>query len=364
MKQKLFEKNKKISQKTIIINRSNLTHNYQVIQKEAKNSSIICVVKGDAYGHGMLECSEKLIKNRVNNFYVARLEDALKLRKKFKKIKICVLAGVITKDCCREMIKNQITPIINNFDQLELFKKYNKKNKFILHLDTGMNRLGFQISDLKKIQNIINPNEISIIMSHLSSSDDKDKLESLSQFQKLIKFNEAFNKPLSLCNSAGIFLNKNLHLNFVRPGKSLYGINPFPKKSFGLKPVMSIYAPILQIMSIKKGETIGYSKTFKAKKHMQIATIDFGYSDGLHRSSSNKGKVFINNVACPILGRVSMDLVTIDVSHIKHNNLFLGKPVEIIGKNQTYEAIALDNSTNEHEILISLGKNSKRLFLD
>lgn len=365
MKQNLFEEiDKKINQKITIINRSNLVYNYQTIQKEAKNSRIICVVKGDSYGHGMLECSEKLIKKRANNFYVARLEDALKLRKKFRKIDINVLAGVITKDCCKEMIKNKITPIINNFDQLELFQKYNEKNKFILHIDTGMNRLGFQISDLKKIQNKTNPNEISLIMSHLSSSDDKDKIETLNQFQKLINFNEAFKKPLSLCNSAGIFLNKNLHLNFVRPGKSLYGINPFPKKSFGLKPVMSIYAPILQVKNIKKGETIGYSKTYKAKKNMQIATIDFGYSDGLHRISSNKGKVYVNNKACSILGRVSMDLVTIDVSHIKQSNLYLGRPVEILGKNQSYEKIALENSTNEHEILISLGKNSKRLFLD
>ena len=134
-------------------------------------------------------------------------------------------------------------------------------------------------------------------------------------------------------------------------------------KSFGLKGVMSIYAPILQIASIQKGKTIGYSKTYKTKKNMRVATIDFGYSDGYLRSGSNNSKVYINGNPCNVVGRVSMDLITIDVSHINQNNLYLGKPVEILGNNQSCEDLALEMGTNEHEILISLGKNSKKVYI-
>ena len=166
-----------------------------------------------------------------------------------------------------------------------------------------------------------------------------------------------------LAANRGFFLGKSFHLNYVRPGKSLYGINPFLKKSFGLKGVMSIYAPILQIASIKKGQTVGYSKTFKAKKNIKVATIDFGYSDGYLRSGSNNAKVFIDGIVCKVLGRVSMDLITIDVSNVDENSLYLGKPVEILGENQSCEDLALELGTNEHEVLISLGKNSKKVYI-
>ena len=165
------------------------------------------------------------------------------------------------------------------------------------------------------------------------------------------------------CLASGIFLGKSFHLNYVRPGKSLYGINPFFKKSFGLKGVMSIFAPILQIASLPKGQTVGYGKTYKTKKVMKVATIDFGYSDGYFRSGSNNAKVFIDGRPCKIIGRVSMDLITIDVSNIEDKNLYLGKAVEILGNNQSCEDLAIETRTNEHEILISLGKNSKKVYI-
>ena len=134
------------------------------------------------------------------------------------------------------------------------------------------------------------------------------------------------------------------------------------KKNYKLRQVMSIYTPILQVTDLKKSQTIGYSQTFKTNKKIKIATIDFGYSDGYLRSGSNRGKVFIDGIPCKILGRVSMDLITIDVSKVPMKKLYLGKPVEIIGINQSYENIAYDTETNEHEILISLGRNLSRVY--
>tara|TARA_B100000902_G_scaffold332375_1_gene330320 strand:- start:214 stop:894 length:681 start_codon:yes stop_codon:yes gene_type:complete len=226
-----------------------------------------------------------------------------------------------------------------------------------------MNRLGFNINEIDLIKKYIDLDKIKFLMTHLSSADEKNLIECRSQLSEIKKINRFFNKPLSIANSSGIFLGKVFHLNYVRPGKSLYGINPFLKKSFGLKGVMSIYAPILQIASIQKGKTIGYSKTYKTKKNMRVATIDFGYSDGYLRSGSNNSKVYINGNPCNVVGRVSMDLITIDVSHINQNNLYLGKPVEILGNNQSCEDLALEMGTNEHEILISLGKNSKKVYI-
>ena len=359
----MLENHKIIKKKIIYINRKNLAINYKLIKKRVGKTKIMSVVKGDAYGHGMKECVKIFHKQGSKEFYVARLEDAKEIRRKLKQVRIYLLSGVITSNCCDQIIKFNIIPIINNFDQLKIIKSYSKKIKYVLHIDTGMNRLGFNINNLEKLNENISLNNIFFIMSHLSSSDDQDTRECKLQLSKLKKINEYFKKPMSIANSAGIFLGKPFYLDYVRPGKSLYGINPFVNETFGLRPAMSIYAPILQVSDIEKGQTIGYSKTYKTKKKMKVATIDFGYSDGYLRSGSSKGKVFIDNISCNILGRVSMDLITIDVSKLKENQLYIGKPVEILGHNQTYADLAYETRTNEHEILISLGKNSKKVYI-
>ena len=354
----------KIDNKQVFIHKKNLVNNYKIIREKSRNSKIMSVIKGDAYGHGIQECMDILKKSGCRHFYVARLEDAIDLRKKHKdNVDLYLLSGTTSNETCKLLKKFKITPIINNLSQLEIITKYSESIKMILHFDTGMNRLGFNFSEIDLIKQIISLDNIKFLMTHLSSADEQDIKECRFQLNQLKKINKNFNKPLSIANSSGIFLGKSFHLNYVRPGKSLYGINPFLKKSFGLKGVMSIYAPILQIASIKKGQTVGYSKTFKAKKNIKVATIDFGYSDGYLRSGSNHTKVFIDGIICNVLGRVSMDLITIDVSNVDENSLYLGKPVEILGENQSCEDLALELGTNEHEVLISLGKNSKKVYI-
>ena len=359
----MLELKKIINQKITLINRANLNFNYNLLNKKVGKSKIMSVVKGDAYGHGMKECTSTLFKSGSRDFYVARLEDAKKIRIQFKQVKIYLLSGVITPNCCHVIVKYNIIPIINNFEQLDIINKFPKKIIYILHFDTGMNRLGFNIGHIDKVKEKVKLKNIFSLMTHLTSSDDKDLLNSKYQLNEIKKINRFFKKPLSIANSAGIFLSKSYHLDYVRPGKSLYGINPFYKRSFGLKPVMSIYAPILQVSNISKGQSIGYSRTYIAKKNQTIATIDFGYSDGYLRGGSSRGKVFIDDISCPIVGRISMDLITIDVTKINKEKLFIGRPVEILGSHQTYEEIAYETGTNEHEILISLGKNSKKVYI-
>ena len=360
----MLQKLKKIDNKKIYISRKNLISNYDILKKRVGNSQIMSVIKGNAYGHGIQQCSDVLEKNGCNHFYVARLDDAINLRKKHKKkINIYLLSGTISKEICGYIKRYEITPIINNLEQLDICNKFIPNPNFVLHFDTGMNRLGLKIEEINRTMEMIDLNNVQFLMTHLSSADEQNIKECRSQLSQLKKINKLFNKPLSIANSSGIFIGKDFHLNFVRPGKSLYGINPFLKKSFELKGVMSIYAPILQIASIKKEQTVGYSKTFKAKKNIKVATIDFGYSDGYLRSGSNNAKVFIDGIVCKVLGRVSMDLITIDVSDVDEKNLYLGKPVEILGENQSCEDLALEMGTNEHEILISLGKNSKKVYI-
>ena len=364
MKQNMLYKLEKLDEKLVIVDKNNLAHNYKIIKNRAGISKIISVIKGDSYGHGMVECSRTLYQSGTRDFYLARLEDAIKIRKEnYKNTNIYLLSGTISKNVCKKIKDHNITPIINNLQQLEILDKYSNTIKYVLHFDTGMNRLGFKFTEIEKIKNLSKDNQIKFIMTHLSSADEKNLDECRHQLKQIKKINSNFNKKLSIANSSGIFLGKSFHLNYVRPGKSLYGINPFFKKSFGLKGVMSIFAPILQIASLPKGQTVGYGKTYKTKKVMKVATIDFGYSDGYFRSGSNNAKVFIDGRACRIIGRVSMDLITIDVSNIEDKNLYLGKAVEILGNNQSCEDLAIETRTNEHEILISLGKNSKKVYI-
>ncbi|MDA1283460.1 MAG: alanine racemase [Proteobacteria bacterium] len=344
-----------------------LKYNYKLINQLTKESVIIGIVKGDAYGHGMLQCSKTLIKSGCKHLYVANIEDALKLRSYYRKVRIFVLSGPINPHEVETLDSNKITPIINNPAQLELVLKYsllkNKKMNAIIQIDTGMNRMGFKHNEFSYLNEKLKMLNVSFLMSHFTSADEKDKKNSNKQLKQLVNLNQNLNYKLSIANSSGCFLNSSYHLDYVRPGKSLYGMNPFKKKSFKLKQVASLYAPIIQTSSINKNETVGYGKTYTAQKKIKTATINFGYANGYMRSGSSRAVTYINSIPAKVLGRISMDLITIDVSNIPDQFLYLGYPVEILGKNATYEKVSESLGTHELETLISIGLGTQKKYL-
>jgi alanine racemase len=358
---------KTIEKAQLFIDLKLLKHNYRLINQITNKSLIIGVVKGDGYGHGMMKCSETLIKSGCKNLYVANIDDALNLRNLYKKVRIFVLSGPINHHEVGILDRNRITPIINNPGQLELVLKYsllkNKKMNAVIQIDTGMNRMGFKHNELSYLNEKLKMLNVSFLMSHFTSADEKDKKNSNKQLKQLLNLNQNLNYKLSIANSSGCFLNSNYHLDYVRPGKSLYGMNPFKKKSFGLKQVASLYAPIIQTSSINKNETVGYGKTYIAQKKIKTATINFGYANGYMRSASNRAITYINSIPAKVLGRISMDLVTIDVSSIPEQFLHLGYPVEILGENATYEKVSETLGTHELETLISIGLGTQKKYL-
>tara|TARA_B110000261_G_scaffold1415_1_gene1457 strand:- start:1322 stop:2425 length:1104 start_codon:yes stop_codon:yes gene_type:complete len=356
-----------IDKAQLLIDLRLLQFNYRKINQITNKSNLIGVVKGDGYGHGMIRCSEALIKSGCKHLYVADIGDALKLRNKFNKVSIYVLSGPISNNEVKTLDNHKIIPILNNNEQLEIVQKYslskNKKMNVVIHLDTGMNRMGFKPDHFSNLSEQLKMFNVSFLMSHFTSADEKDKKNSNKQFKQLLNLNQNLNYKLSIANSSGCFLNSNYHLDYVRPGKSLYGMNPFKKKSFGLKQVASLYAPIIQTSSINKNETVGYGKTYTAQKKIKTATINFGYANGYMRSASNRAITYINNIPAKVLGRISMDLVTIDVSNIPEQFLHLGYPVEILGENATYEKVSESLGTHELETLISIGLGTQKKYL-
>jgi len=358
---------KTIEKAQLLIDLKSLQFNYRKINQVTNTSALIGVVKGDSYGHGMIKCSGTLIKSGCKDFYVANIEDALKLRNIYKTIRIYFLSGPINDDEVRILDNHKIIPIINNPAQLELILKYSllkdKKISAIIHLDTGMNRMGFKLNNFSYLNEKLKMINVLFLMSHFTSADEKNKKICNNQLKQLKSLNKNFNYKLSISNSSGCFLNSNYHLDYVRPGKSLYGMNPFKKESFGLKQVASLYAPIIQISSINRNETVGYGRTYTAQKKTKTATINFGYANGYMRSASNRAVTYINNIPAKVLGRISMDLITIDVSDIPDRFLHLGYPVEILGKNATYEKVSESLETHELETLISIGLGTQKKYL-
>ena len=198
MKHNLSQIDSKINKKSIFINKDNLSYNYKLIQRHVKKSKVISVIKGDGYGHGLLECCKILKSSNCNDFYVARLDDALKLRENHKNIKIYLLSGLIKKNDVKEIENKKIIPIINSPEQLDIIEASSKKLNYVLHIDTGMNRLGFQIKNFEENINDINFKRIKFFMSHFSSADDLNKNECNNQLKDLLKFKKIFNKPLSI----------------------------------------------------------------------------------------------------------------------------------------------------------------------
>lgn len=347
------------------INNKNLAYNFKLLSKLVSKAACGATIKADAYGTGVINAFNVLYKNQCRHFFFATLNEAINIRKKFSKANIYVLNG-LENNKIEIFRKLKIIPILNSKEELDkLIKEKNKKDlRFGIHIETGLNRLGININELKyfDIRNL----KLTILISHLSSAEEKNNPYNEIQNKKFISTFNIFKSVQykSLSNSAGTVHKKKFHYDLVRPGISLYGgyINKMIHKNLPIKPVIRFKAKVLQIKKIKKNQFVGYNQTHKTKRETNIAIIGAGYADGISRTLSNKGYVYYKNKKFKIIGRVSMDSITIDIG--KNNKMIKsGMYMDLINDKHDIEKMAKICNTISNEILTSISKRVERVYI-
>lgn len=357
------------------INLSAIARNYRLLKARAGNADTAAAVKADGYGLGALKIVETLYQEGCRSFYVAHYKEALPLRAAFKDIHIAVLGG-LPPHAEDDAAANNITPVINERHALDNMRvraaKQGRALPVILHVDTGMNRLGFDMHDFEKLaddENALAGLDVKYVMSHLASSDEPESPQNAAQLERFKKASAFFpHIKKSFANSCGIFLGHDYHFDEVRPGRALSGMNM--PASFGVKMDMAVrlMAPILQIREVAKSRSVGYNATETVKAGTRLATLAAGYADGLLRALSNTDKdkshsFYIGNIPCPLVGRVSMDLIVVDVSNVPPPLATIGTMVDIAGPHQNIDDLAASAGTSGYEFLTLISPRVERRYI-
>ena len=249
-----------------------------------------------------------------------------------------------------------------------LFRSFNRPLDAVIHVDTGLNRLGFEAEEAQVLINErgrLRGLRLALIMSHLVVSEEPDNPvngEQLSRFRTFVKAMPG--APMSFANSSGIFLGPDYHFDLLRPGAALYGINPLPGRDNPMLPVVTLMSRILQVRRIDAFQTVGYGAAWRAARPSRIATIALGYADGYFRTLINRTHVHLAGYRVPVIGRISMDLVTIDVTEVPEAISQPGAGVEVLGPHLTADDLAEHARTNAYEVMTSLGRRYARQYVD
>ncbi len=364
--------------KVLYINIQNLKKNYKNLKNLAPECKFLPVIKNDGYGHGLIPVARALSEEGVFGFGLFELEEALLLRKHGFIHPLLLLSG-FEKSWLEDMYAFRIIPVITSFEELFALKDFllKKSGKMEVHLkiNTGMNRFGFNLEELPQIIEFLKENPFispAGLMSHLSASE---KDEEFTQDQ-LKNFNQALSvfekagisfKFVHIANS-GALIFKRFIGNMVRPGISLFGSYPsFKARNYvKLYPVMTFETEIIKIRKLKKGESLGYGNEFVAQKDMTIGILPVGYGDGYPFSLSNKGFAYLRGKRVPVVGRVCMKCIFIDLTEIENPDP--GERVILLGGKEE-EKVPIDElaslaSTISYEIFCNLGKSIKRVYIE
>jgi len=348
-----------------------LRHNYSTISSRIAPTRAAAVVKANAYGLGAERVAPAFYEAGCRDFFVAHLGEAISLRPFLNPdATLYVLNGLqpgTEAACARE----KILPVLNSIEQIEnwsaLAASLNEKLPALLQIDTGMSRLGLSAKELDQLiddQHLLDHIDVKFVISHLASGDEPENPANARQLAAMSAALTRLPKmPVAFSNSGGCFLENTYHFNLARPGVALYGVGPAAGEN-PIKPVLELSARVIQVRDIDEGVAVGYGGTFIAQAPMRIATIAVGYADGWFRSLSNKGSAFFGDTRLPIVGRVSMDSITLDVTALPEGTLTPGSLVELIGPHQRLEDVARDCDTIPYEILTSLGDRYARIYVD
>ncbi len=336
--------------------------------RELVSVEVGATLKADAYGLGATQIATVVADEGCKTFFAANIQEAYCLKEKFPNIEVFFYNG-FTKGEEKIIAHNNILPVISNLYQIEIFNNFcisnNMRHKIAIHVETGMNRLSMPYEEILRLasdRDLYSNLDIEYIISHLASAEDYTNdfnVMQLERFKQIVKLFPGI--KCSLANSAGILLGSEYHFDIVRPGAALYGINTRENMSLFGNPVKLI-SPLLQIKCVRKGESLGYNQTYVANKDTWIGTIPLGYADGVFRSLSNNGYCYINDKQLPIIGRVSMDLVNIDLSNLDESQRYIGQEINIICEHQTPDQLGSLLGTIGYEIITALGNRYERRY--
>ncbi len=349
-----------------------LMANYRELARRAAPAKCAAVVKADAYGIGLEKASRALAAAGCTVFFVATPDEAVRLRKSLSAAVIYVLDGLLP-GAAGDFAAYDLRPVLGSPEEIDEWAEFCASHDgapgAALHIDTGMNRLGLNAAEVKiaggQAERLEAVNVV-LVMSHLACADTPN--HPLNR-QQLAAFNELRallpDAPASIANSAGIMLGKPWHLDLVRPGIALYGGEAVGGIKNPMQPVISIEAQIVRIRDVKPGESIGYGAAYKCRAASRIATLPIGYADGIFRNLGAAGMhVCVSGHPAPIVGRISMDLITIDVSGIPEKFARRGAWAELAGGHNKVDDLARRAGTIGYEVLTSLGKRYERVYVD
>ena len=312
------------------------------------------VVKADAYGLGAGRVVRALAQAGARRFFVALAEEGAAVRQTLGPgPQINVLSGHMPGDT--EMISDlDLTPMLNSLEQITRHLEALPGHPFGVQLDTGMNRLGLEMAEWQAVAPILVEAGPAMLMSHLACADDPDHPMNLRQLETFHEMTDGTGIPRSFSATGGILLGPQYHFDLTRPGIGLYGGRPFDTAA----RVVTLSLPVIQTREVMPGEPVGYSCTWEAESPAVIATVAAGYADGLPRTLSNNTVLWDRDIPCPLVGRVSMDLITVDVTHLPE----VPRTLDIIGPHQGPDDLADSAGTIGYEILTSLGPRYARRY--
>jgi alanine racemase len=350
-----------------------LVANWRKLEKTAVPAECSAVIKANAYGCGLAPVARALAKAGCKTFFVATLDEAAVARTAVPSAALYVLNG-FTQNTGDAYAKIDARPVIGELNELAEWDVFCRRTGWAggvaIHVDTGLQRLGLTVAEAQGLIPRINAGDhgISLVMSHLACAESLHHPMNARQLAAFREVASAFSGvPASLANSSGIFLGGSFQFDMVRPGAALYGVNPTPEADNPMQPVVDLKARIVQIRDVERGESVGYGGNWTARRPTKLAIVSAGYADGYFRAgSSNDGtrgaEVIVAGKRCSVAGRISMDLMAVDITDLDKNAVRRGHMVTLIGEGITVDELAHHFGTIGYEVLTSLGSRYVRVY--
>lgn len=337
----------------LVIDLSAIVANWRALAAMAPGSTAAAVVKADAYGLGAVKVAPALYAAGARNFFVALASEGRVLRPHLPDdANILILSGHMEGEDLTGLV-----PVLNSPAQFFRDRALRPQGRYAIQLDSGMNRLGMESGEWAAIRAEALAGKPLLVMSHLACADEHDHPANRQQLQAFREMTDGIEVPRSLAATGGILLGPDYHFNMIRPGVGLYGGQPFAAS----KPVVTLSLPVIQTRDVAVGESVGYGYAWVAGRPSRVATVAAGYADGLMRALGRDGAVmWVGSVACPVVGRVSMDLITVDVTGLAE----VPDQLELLNARQTVDDLAAIAGTIGYEILTSLGARYPRRWVE